>query len=315
MITYVNRYGLAGDALLAAGERVWPGSVPPGLPVGESVSERLDCLSDDGLHPSHPVVDAEVQAESRVGPSNPLGYVELDPLLDVYRVITVWSRIGASPECCELQLLAFPEKGVPLVAYTGTGADEHGRVGLDLKVDDSPSDRVVPAVPVDAGELVEPPDGRSTGAAGVVVRLCALDALARPLAQASVPLSVELLPGRCDGVLPVALPRWGILPGVFHGEFVEQCVEGGAEVVEPFAEKDRDFEWEFCGGLHHDPYFFGVFVEPLLDRVVLQVFGGDVPHRISVRTGSLDTGKRGPEISVWHEPESIPAETAVGSSR
>ncbi|MFC9769129.1 hypothetical protein [Rhodococcus jostii] len=290
----IDRHAMSEDELLAAQERLTPGFAPSWLRLPEVVVEELNGLADCQLNQAHPLIGAA--AETGVRPLHPLGYVELDPILDVYRVITLWSSPGTADERCELQLLAVAEDGRELLAYTDSLPDKQGRVRLDVQVDQTPRHDVMASVPIESRELVQPPDARSQLPAVVVIRLHAFDALACPIAQASCGVAIE--PGRVgdDRELSPARMGRGILPGVDYRELVQHGIECGPQVVQPFTEQNRVLQRELCGGFRHDPYLVIACIEPENDRVSVQVFGSDLPHRISMRAGTFGPERPGNQL-------------------
>jgi len=147
-----------------------------GVALGKVVAEHLDGATDALLDGDHARPELGVRAEPRDRPGNPLGDVGLDDELDG-DILFCGYRSLPSSECHKLQrLLLGDERGV-LVAYADTFLNELGGVSVSLKSDDAPLEQVMPPVPVESGEFMEPPQTVAQVPGFNVVRLGVLDGL------------------------------------------------------------------------------------------------------------------------------------------
>ena len=225
----------------------------------------------------------------------PLWYVELDCPSDVYTVVAIDRDVREKPNGGGLQILVVPDEGLPLVAYSAAPFVANRTADVHLQM---PHEKVSTSVAVEAGELVDPPQGASTVAASRVVGLRAFDNCARPLGQHAKVQLGEVLGAACGGEeeLPGTWRR--VLFGVVHSEFVHEAVECGAEVVEPFAEDDGQRRWERCGCFHHDDALVLAMVNRASNRIGFQIFGGDGPQLLTMRSCSLYTGEQDVEAFI-----------------
>lgn len=268
------------------------------LPLAEEGIEHLDGFADDDLGVLHPLLDAPhtVGAGDLV---DPFGYVELDVPAHIYSIVRVGygSRFGDHDR--DFQLLVVPNERLELVAYSYSfGVEDPGRK-LNVYLDYAPDEAVASPMAVEAGKLVNPPQGASGVATSRVVGLRCFDALARPVTK---PLHFELtgeaLSGGEGGVVDAARVLRRVELGVVDDDLVHQSVEGRAQQVQPFTKEHREVGWEWLGCVQVQGVPVSVVFDPALNRMGLYVFGRYPPHFFSHYGGSLQSSYEQPEIVI-----------------
>lgn len=236
----------------------------------------------------------------------PLGHIELDCPPDVYAVVGVRFGAGNRVDSRDFQLLVVPDESVELVAYASSCGVDDRRVRLELDLDDAPNESVPMAMPIDSGEFVDPPQSAAGVAAGRVIGLHAFDHRARPLVQSlRMEFSVEASPVlECRELEPSSIWR-RVLPRIVSYQFVQQSVQEGSYVVEPLTEQDRELGWEWRGWFEVQRNVVSVFYSPLLNRIALDLFGGDLPHGFALRAGSFQPRVEHIEVVIGHRSRLI----------
>lgn len=276
--------------------------------LGQVRLETLNGFVDDLFRVSHPVVKAPLDV-GLGALRHPVGYVELDLSVDAYAVIRVGFETRTKRDASKFQLLIVPDVGRKAVTYTRVSDIDGFEGKVNLEIYNSPDQQVSAPVSVESSQLMNPPQSTAGVAPGRVVGLCGFNAKAHPLGK---PLQLRLggeVLGRDKERVSEPASIWRrVLPGFIHHQLVEEAIEGRAEVVEPLAEDDGSFDWEWCGRLELNNYSVVVLLDRLRNRMGLQVFGLNAPHFIAVRAGSLNTGIQQPEFII-HTSKPIDADT------
>lgn len=268
--------------------------------AGELVVEDLDDLPDAVLGISHAVVERP-GAIGRDGFLHPLGYIELDLPVDVYSGVTVRQSAGQRGDARELQILITPDERLELIAYTAPSFVDSGRIALNVQVDHAPDKQVSTSVSVQPGQFVQPPQRAAAVSASRVVGLRAFDESACFLRELARYQLAETVLGSSERVTQSAGTRWRVLAGVENHDFVHQAVEGSTQLVEPLAEQHGQPCWQGARVMqHHDVLVIAAF-DGVRNRVGLQVFGRDCPHRFTVFSGSIHSLEKNTEtIDINH---------------
>lgn len=266
----------------------------------EEFLEELDSLTDTHLSVGHSVIKAPASVTGGAA-LNPVGNIELETPIDVYSVIRVSFATGAENDPRDFQIVVVPDERLELIAYTTTRGVDGSIRGIDVQIDNPPNKGMATSVPVDSGQLVNPPQGASGMPTGAVIGLRAFDKTAHPVGNPVGIARSEIPRGLDQRVEDPASIFWRILLGLTDNDLIHQPIESGTQKVQPFSENHRESGWDRRGRMQVEGTTLMVAYKPLLNRVRLQMFSTEIPEFVSVRSCALYSGKKSPEFIVTHK--------------
>lgn len=261
--------------------------------------EELDCLSNDQLCVSHPVIEAPFCVASGAS-VYPVGYIEMETPIDIYSVIRVWFNASAESNPRDFQLLVVPDESLELIAYSTVCGIDGRAARIDLQIDNAPNQGMPASMAVNSGQFINPPQGAASVPASAVIGLRAFNSAANPIGN---PIGIVRGEIAAESAQRVGNPS-GIWRRVHLGfldkEFVHQPVEGGTQKVQPFSEDHGELDWNGCGRLQVEGTTVIASYSSSLNRIGLQVFSTDSPELISVRSSALYSSDESPEFIFTH---------------
>lgn len=265
----------------------------------EELLEELDDPVNTGFGVSHSVIKTPACVANGTA-VYPVVDIELDTPIDIYAVIRL--RFDACSLCNprDFQLLIVPDERLELIAYTTALAVDSQAAGIDVQIDNSPLKDMTTSMPVNSGELMNPPQRTSAESSGGVIGLRAFDCAANPVGN---PIGIARGESIGRSAQRVGNPAgiWRrVLVGLPHNEFIHQPIESGAQLVEPFSEDEGQLGWHGCGRMEAKGTDISVSYNPTLNRIRLQMFGAKTPQFVAVRSRSLYSSEEPPEFVFTH---------------
>lgn len=311
-VRYVNTAGLSDKDMLAV--MIELGSAP-GLRhpfPGRELVQTLDVPSHVDLGSLHPLVQADLVHRGKCSVP-PFGDFQLD--LDMWvRLDLVLRRKWRRLDPGYYSALAFVDVGRDVVIMR-EGRSE-GEADLHVELRDHRPEQVQSAVPVEAGEFIDPVEGIGLRARYGAIRLYLFDEIGRLAAKSFQPvrLFAEVLGAVDDRELKLVGVGRRVDTFLGNGERVEASVESSSEVVQPLAECNSDSRRHGAARRDSDDVV-PLVVEPFREgvRLRLEIGAPDGAHLISSFSRTLDPNQGRVEQGRVIRTHASPSSVGVGT--